>query len=597
MRVLIAPEYIRGVAEPATRLVGAMIPSLQDASFYFIVNHITSFSAASLALLPSHVRLRLLSFISAIDLWRLNKSPAFCRGLTVDEEWRRRVATHITAWKAPKGLEFNEREATFRESYLRYTLRLLLTSTGEELMQGPSQFHVGFREDYGANRVKAYYERLQFCFHLRRANPQPSSGLNDPKLLTKRSYIHFLFYGIRIEDAHTRLLNYAAYVFDPQKKYFYSCRNAADVFPSWPLVTHRTPCVWFQKMVTLLKESSGWIPRKLDIVAPSHEFLEAASSESVSEFLSSVKDINVKFFNDVGFSEVADVLTKLFKTNKLSAESICIKMRYEYQVTWLLPRLAAVCGRLSPCDQLLFPHLPDQQHANGYCGVRNITISTHSDGNQMSSSDWGVVMFQDKLESITLRACIPTNFPYLLSHLLATRPSLRLIDLTGCWNDYNSLQLLISTFLFAFTDHPQSLVIRELLPGTGVKTQQGQGSDTEIELPAKVSGPCQSGEHKTLCLPFISSGPCSLAWLLSLPELSLKNLEITMREEGYESRLNAIHLILQSHKLSQFQFECTISVCCASQIPPLLLRMTHVISQLRMCPPVKDVRFIIDNNI
>ena len=213
------------------------------------------------------------------------------------------------------------------------------TSTGEKLMQGPSQFHIGL--DCRANCV-AYYERLRFCFHLCRANPQLSSGLNESKLLTKRSYIHFLFYGIHIEDAHVRLLNYAAYVFDPQKKYLYSCRNAADIFPSWPLVTHRTPCLWFQKMVTLLKESSGWIPRKLDIVAPSHEFLEAASSESVSEFLSSVEDINVEFFNDVGFSEVSDVLTKLFKTNKLSAESICIKTKYEHQVMWLLPRLDSV---------------------------------------------------------------------------------------------------------------------------------------------------------------------------------------------------------------------------------------------------------------
>jgi hypothetical protein len=513
----------------------------------------------------------------------------------VDEEWRRRVATHITAWKAPKGLEFNEREATFRESYLRYTLRLLLTSTGEELMQGPSQFHVGFREDYGANRVKAYYERLQFCFHLRRANPQPSSGLNDPKLLTKRSYIHFLFYGIRIEDAHTRLLNYAAYVFDPQKKYLYSCRNAADIFPSWPLVTHRTPCLWFQKMVTLLKESSGWIPRKLDIVAPSHEFLEAASSESVSEFMSSVEEINVEFFNDVGFIEVSDALIKLFETINFSPASICIKTRYEYQVTWLLPRLAAVCGRLSPCDKELFPHLTDQQDPNGVSNLRNITITTHSDGSQMSSSDWGVIMFQDKLESITLRACIPTNFPFLLSHLLATRPSLRLIDLTGCWNDYNSLQLLVSTFLFAFTDHPQSLIIKELPPRTGLKILEGQGSDTKIELPAKVSGPCRSGEHKTLCLPFISSGPCSLAWLLSLPELSLKTLDLIVREENYVSHLNEIYDIL---KLLQFPFKCTVFVCCKSHFPcPVMLSKLEVISQLRMCPLVKDVRFIIESHI
>ena len=123
-------------------------------------------------------------------------------------------------------------------------------------------------------------------------------------------------------------------------------------------------------------------------------------------------------------------------------------------------------GRVSPCDELLLPHLADQQHVSGYSGLRNITISTQGDRSPMSSADWGVIMFQDRIESITLRACIPTNFPFLLSHLLVTRSSLRQIDLTGCWNDYNSLQLLVSTFLFATTDHSQMLVIRDLPPGT-----------------------------------------------------------------------------------------------------------------------------------
>ena len=574
-----------------------MIPSLQEACFYFIVNHIASYTAASLALLPSHVRLRLISYAPAIDLWRLDKSPAFCRGLTVDEEWRTRVATHITAWKTPKGLEFNEREATFRESYLRYTQRLLFTSTGSKLMQGPSAIHN--MEFEGENGIRKLYDyRKQFSFHLRRANLQPSNGLDDPKLLPKHDYIHFLFYGVHIETAQPEMLKYTAFKFDSQEKYYHFPHHyAADMKFSTLSLHHHTPCPWFQKMITVLKATSGWMPKKLEIVTPSYDFLNTILCESVSEFLSSVEEIDVNFFNDVGFIEVADVLTKLFEMNKLSAESICIKTRYEYQVTWLLPRLAAVCGRLSPCDQLLFPHLPDQQHANGYCGVRNITISTHSDGIQMSSSDWGVVMFQDKLKSITLRACIPTNFPYLLSHLLATRPSLRLIDLTGCWNDYNSLQLLVSTFLFAFTDHPQSLIIRELPPGTGVKTQQGQGSDTEIELPAKlkVSGPCRSGEHKTLCLPFISSGPCSLAWLLSLPELSLKGLNLTVREENHTSCLNAIHLIFKSHPYSLFHCKCTIFICCKSQFPSQL--RSRVITQLRMCPQIKNVCFIAENNI
>ena len=585
-----------------------MVPSLQDVCFYVIASHITSFSAAHLAPIPSHIRLRLLPYAPAIHLWRLDRSPAFCRGVAVEKEWKRRIATHITAWKAPKGLEFiSEREeVTFRESYLRYILRLLLTSTGEELMQKPSPFHVRVgiighkRYAKAASAVRdAYEHNLKFFFHLHSAIQQPlSDRVDHQQLISKYTYINFLFYGVHIDAARGRLRNFETYMCDPQRKYFLPHHYAADIQPSSVpcfQISQNESCLWFQKMVTLLKETSGWMPEKLDIVAPSHEFLEAASSESVSEFMSSVEEINVEFFNDVGFIEVSDALIKLFKTINFSPASICIKTRYEYQVTWLLPRLAAVCDRLSPCDKELFPHLTDQQDPNGVSNLRNITITTHSDGSQMSSSDWGVIMFQDKLESITLRACIPTNFPFLLSHLLATRPSLRLIDLTGCWNDYNSLQLVVSTFLFAFTDHPQSLIIKELPPRTGLKILEGQGSDTKIELPAKVSGPCRSGEHKTLCLPFISSGPCSLAWLLSLPELSLKTLDLIVREENYVSHLNEIYDIL---KLLQFPFKCTVFVCCKSHFPcPVMLSKLEVISQLRMCPLVKDVRFIIESHI
>ena len=199
-------------------------------------------------------------------------------------------------------------------------------------------------------------------------------------------------------------------------------------------------------------------------------------------------------------------------------------------------------------------------------------------------------MFQDKIESITLKACFPTNFPFLLSHLLTTRPSLRLIDLAGCWSDYNSLQLLVSTFLFASTDHPQTLVIRELrMPPGAIRRAKSQQLQSSVKLPVKVSGPCRSGEHKTLCLPFISSGPCSLAWLLSLPKLSLKSLNLTVREEDYASHLNSIHLIFKSHP-HPFHFDCTIFVSCESQVP------SQVRSQVTTQPPVKDVCFIVEND-
>ena len=572
-----------------------MMPSLLDACLYFIANHIAAFSAATLAPIPSQLRLRLLPFAPAIDLWRLDRSPEFCRGLelVLKEEWRRRVGTHITVWKAPKGLEFvsDREEATFRETYLRYTLQLLLTSTGEELMQRPSPFHVrvGHRKHANGGSVAhdAYEHHLKFIFHLHRDNPR---RVPQTKLLSKYTYINFLFYGIHIDSAPGWLRNFETYVFDSEKKYLYPRRS--DVQPNittWPQISPDDPRLWFQTMLSLLKGSSGWMPEKLDIVTPSREFFETVSSGSVSEYLSSAEEINVRFFNDVGFIEVAVILMKLFKMNKLSPASISIKTRYKYQVVWLLPRLAAVCGRLLPCDKLLFPHFDDQQQADRISSFRNITISTQSDGSLMSPSDWGVIMFQDRIESITLRACIPTNFPFLLSHLLTTRSSLRLIDLAECWKDYNSLQLLVSTFLFAFTDHPQTLIIRELPPLTGIKTQQEQ----VFKLPLEVSGPCRSGEHKTLCVPYISSGPCSLTWLLSLPELNMKTLELTVMEEDYKSHLNEIH---QTLKLAHFPFKCTIFVCCDSHFPsPAELSKSQVISELRMCPLVKDVRFVIES--
>ena len=345
-------------------------------------------------------------------------------------------------------------------------------------------------------------------------------------------------------------------------------------------------------------ENSGWMPKVLDIVAPSYDFVETITMENISGFLSLVEEINVKFSNErdyMVFAEmnVVNALMKLFKAGKLSTKSISIKARYDHHVTSLLRKLSDVCGRLYRRDRLLFPHLASQERENTCSGLKNITVSTQASKYQPSPSDWGVIMFQDRIESITLKVCFPTNFPFLLSHLLTTRPSLRLIDLAGCWNDYNSLQLLVSTFLFASTNHPQTLVIRELRKPPGAflcaKSQQEQGI---IKLPVKVRGPCRSGEHKTLCLPFISSGPCSLTWLLSLPKLSLKSLNLTVRD--YVSHLNSIHLIFKSHP-RPFHFDCTIFVSCESQFPSQA--RSPITTQLLTCPPVKDVCFIVENDV
>ena len=207
-----------------------MISSLQDACFYWIVNHIGAFSAAALALLPSRVRLRLLPFVPAIDLWRLSRSPAFCRGLVLEEEWRRRVATHITAWNAPQELEFisDGEETTFMVSYLRYTLRLILSSSGKELslrLQRKPSNHV--------ESFEAYYERLLMFFHLRRA--KLNYCLDDPALLSRQGYIHLLFYGVCIEKGpHSRFLKYTVYGFDSQEKYLFPHHYAVDMTPSTP---------------------------------------------------------------------------------------------------------------------------------------------------------------------------------------------------------------------------------------------------------------------------------------------------------------------------------------------------------------------------
>lgn len=571
--------------------------SLEDACFYYIVNHVNTFSPAAISLLPSHVRRRLLSFLPAADVWRLERCPTFSLGLDMEEEWRRRIETHIIAWKAPEGLEF-KKDSTARESYLYHTSRVLLSSTKEKTAQTPSLYHAMPAPRY--NTRDLYKHRALFSYHLHRAQINPPRGVRldaTPELVEKQYYLSFLFCGVHIANA-PHLLHYNTYNFDSRKEYHIPLRYTSKEnglgfhwtpysytprYHDMPMVSKTPHC--FQHIITSLMQNSGWTPRKLDISAPSEEFLSNVSEECILRFLSRVQEINVQLVHDARFSEVAGVLAALFA--RLSPTSVCIETKYHYQLSWLLPRLAATCGRLSAHDRL-FVH--SKYYTSGYSGLRRIVIGTqknHVDKSHTPGFDWGVILCQDEIESIRLvrlKMHIPTSLPNLLPHLLATRPSLRLLELTHCGLDYNAMQVLVVTFLFTSSTQTQTLIIRDW-PAKTMK----QELKREAVMPTGVSGPCRDGEYKTLSLSFIPSGACSLAWLLSLPDLRLKTLELTLEEEDYKSDLDKIQMILELHKLSPFPVDDVIVTVYFESRHPYVVEESSARSKLSSCPMVKKI--------
>ena len=547
--------------------------SLEEVCFYFVVEHVEEYPHPTLALLPSRVRQRLVKFIPAVAVWRLETCSKFVAGLDMEKEWSRRVESHITAWKTAEGLEFARLTttcSTSRESYLSYIFLLLLSSTKEDVVQGPTtRYKVRVR-------INNVYEdeldhRIRFSFHLIRAE---FIRRVRHYVIDKQAYVDFLLYGVHA-DSDVGLTHYTAYDFDSKCVYLVPNRYKHE--------NHHLPCYrrpvyskWFSETITLFMQASSWFPRKLDIFAPSPDFISNFSNESLLRFLSLVEEINIEIAHDARFCSVADTVTALCAEGRISPTTLSIQTKYHYQLSWLFPRLTPIFGRLSSCDDM-FQKLA--KHRNGYSGLKRIDISNGGLVSKGKCPDWSILLFHDEIESIRLawlKAHIPAQLPALLSHLIATRPSLQVLELTGCCIHRYDMQIIISTFLSIPTTRSQTLIVRECNCKNHVKTK----------FPVALSGPCQNGELKTLSLSFIPQGPCSLAWLFTVPELRLQSLEIIVEKNKF---LSELLLILVSQICSPFPVdEVTVSIMDS----PLQDAPSKIAtSQLRSCPVVKRVQF------
>lgn len=545
--------------------------SLEDACFYFLVEHVEEYPHATLALLPSHVRQRLVKFIPAIDVWRLETCSKFVAGLDMEKEWSRRVKSHITAWKAAEGLEFVRESTTApRESYLGYVSRLLLSSTKEDVVQGPA---TGNKIGVSINHTHEdeFDHRIRFSFHLFRAG-----FIRKVRhyVIDKQAYVDFLLHGVHA-DSDVGLTHYTAYNFDSECAYFVPNRYKHEYHH---LACHRRPVYsnWFPETVTLLMRASSWFPKKLDIFAPSSDFISSFSNENLLRFLSLVQEINIEVSHDASFCSVADTVTALCAAGRISPTTLSIKTKYHYQLSWLFPRLTSIFGRLSACDDMF---LNLAAHRNGYSGLKRIDISNFNEVNKGKCPDWSVLLFHDEIESIRLtrlKAHIPAQLPTLLSHLIATRPSLQVLEISGCCIHRYDMQIIVATFLSTPTAHSKTLFLRECNCRNHVKTK----------LPASVSIPCQNGELKTLSLSFIPKGPCSLAWLFTVPEFRLQSLQIIVEKNKL---LSELLLTLVPQICFPFPVdEVTVSIMDLS-VQDISSKVAT--AQLRSCPVVKKVQF------
>ena len=578
--------------------------SLKDACFYFIVNHVVEFSPAALSLLPWHVRHRLLSFLPAADIWRLEACPEYVQDLDMEAVWKERIATHITAWKPARGLGFVEQETvTAREAYLNYVTRLLLSSTCEEFLQRSSSYRVvlGSLE----LRKSQYDVRKRISFHLHRVKPTENAAAD--RLVEKERYVQFLFYGIFMVNP-PGILDFISCTFDPRKEYHmlhhytvkskkYSYHHYMD--PVTGIYTGVLTSLWLQDKIAFLMQCSGWMPKKLKIFPPSKQFLESTSNETVLKFLSHVKEIDVPVFTDVGFPELADVLTALLGVKSgLSPTSISIETMYRYQISWLLSRLAEVCG----CSSRYLSTVCQM-----FSGLKRIAISTLESQQPTEryalTTDWAAFLCHEEIETIRLvrlKSCIPASLPSLLPHLVATRPSMRLVELTDCSITRSAIQTLVISFLCTATSHTQSLLIRQWQPMTDhevelVSNQKKIYTCADNMTTVCLRGPCKSGDHKILCLPFILYGPCPLCWLLELPGLSLKTIEFTVGVWECQNRLNGLLSILNSlsqKEVSPFP-DGSVTVTIESPTPSAVEQSSAgVICDLAMCPLVNEVRIL-----
>ena len=483
------------------------------------------------------------------------------QGIDVEKLWKRRIETHIHAWIPPKDLSpFAENEKlTAKEKYLVYLTRLLLSATEEELSQSNNSHYFACLGD-------------GFSLRLRR------SGGRSADLLDKAIYIDFLLHGIYMPHV-PRLLEIFTYPLKSRREYHVAFRYSSMARSlEYRRSTYVQPLKCFTSTVNCILNLSGWLPEKLEIITPSQEFVQSLKNEHFMTFLSSVKEISIKINNNQAFPEIASILKALFEPkSKLSITNMSIETKYNRHLDWVLSKLEPVCGFMTQHDFETFrPH----HIYTGYNKLRNISIKNEAldSFRNFLSVNWIPIFCQAEIESISLTNCMPNRLLQLLAHLLTTRPTMKHLELTACRIalDYSSVQQLVSTFLSTETNHPQTLAIKD--------------NKKDIILS---NLPCENGKYKTLFIPFILNGPCSLSWLLAYPKLALKRLELCVPEKNQTDNLKWLYMILGSYDRRGMSLGFPVIVTIESQVPSSTeQKNAAIIYDLAMCNHVNEVRIV-----
>ena len=584
-----------------------VVLSLKDACFYFIVENVIELSSAHLSLLPRRVRNRLLPFLPAVDLWRLESCPAFTEGIDMEEVWKGRVTTHINAWEPGEVPQPFEQEKTARETYLYYISHVLL-SFGKQSLQTESPYHSYLHTLEGPTLdhtiyKRRYDERVQKPFRLKSSGLK--SGNKTQESVEKGEYVDFLFYGIHMKEV-PNLLNFTVCSFDSQKEYYvphhygsqdnkkYPCL-AQFVTTDWGQDDTRITCFgasaaslpWFKAMIAFLMQCSGWKPKKLRVSSPSEEFVMGTSNKCLLNFLSSVEEISVPGFTDTGIPELVNVLTALVGVESgLAPASIDIQTKYCYQLSWLLPKLSTA-----------YSSLPGRR---GYSGLRRITIGTsepQQEEDYTSTPDWSGLFFQEEIESVKLvklKNSVQLSLLYALRVVVVTRPSLMLVELVDCTFSDEDMSHLVTDFLSTTTAHSQSLLVRQWHSSTRRETAKIKRHDVPPEVMSAVSqlpkpsGSCPSRDKKTLCVPFAVYRSCSWLWELSC---QLPSLELTFGGIYCERDLNELLRVLSTtqHPIADGSITVTIE---ANDPSTMEQSCASIICDLAMCSGINEVRIV-----
>ena len=546
------------------------VTSLKDASFFAIVEQVHTYPPAALSLLPARVRRKMLPFLPAAELWRLERCRDFVEGLDMEAVWSDRLKTHISDWVYPEDVDEvkqgDHEGPSAREVYLFNVTHVLLSMTADRLEHLDFQTHVS---DSDIAERRAYVQRAG---RFRLPHALEPKG-NTEELVNKDDYADLLFYGVFMKNVPL-LYKVASCHFHPEfniplpynlkgARHSGCVRVERATRQKYTLSPMCVQC--FQNMVGYLVENIDWRPKTLSICSPSLGFVKSVEkrNDTVLKFLRSVEEIKVVITSLASCFNMARVLRGVFQPQALAG--------------------------LSPTSLII-----KQKNSLG--------------GDACCSTVSGVVV-----------------------SLLETRPSLRHVELTNCSLETSDIESLVSAFLCTATSCTKTLNIRqwgchfqvgrqfqesrhfkerrkfqvgrqfqggclfqESLPLNRTHTPpplRNQKLFEPLKISQKVAtaseDSCQNGENKVLCLPFL---PSLLQWLLAFPGLSLHHLELTVPDSLCDKYLPQIcEILTRSSDSIPSPLPITVTIECKT--PSVTeSRCAGMIFDLAMCPHIDEVR-------